>query len=246
MTNDTADNQTKLRAIILIYVSIYTVLNQESLSGAKGYKYMHDVTTRPKSQALFESIRAKILGGQHPAGQWLKQADLEKDYGATRSEVRSALSSLAERGIVEYVKNRGFRVFSRTEEEINEIAEMILALELAAAPQIAETATAEDIETLKKSAANFEEVMRTGRQADLRVANYGFHGAVIDICGNKLIAQTVKHMRECCASGPEVNYMTMDGLQKSNSEHYAIIEAIEARDGARLIEHFKEHSSFRR
>lgn len=221
------------------------MLNGKSTPSPKGQLLIQEVHTRPKSQALFEHIRAKILGGQHPAGQWLKQADLENEYGATRSEVRGALSSLAERGIVEYVKNRGFRVFSRTEEEIDEIAEMILALELAVAPQIVSNATADDIAALKKSAAYFEEMMRTGRQADLRVANYGFHGTVIDLCKNKLIAQTVKHLRECCASGPEVNYMTIAGLNKSNSEHYAIIDAIVTKDNDRLISQFTEHSSFK-
>lgn len=215
------------------------------VSVTKGLLVIQEIHTRPKSQALFESIRAKILSGQHPAGQWLKQADLESEYGATRSEVRGALSSLAERGVVEYVKNRGFRVFSRTEEEINEIAEMILALELAVAEQIIQNATSEDVEALRQNAADFEEVMRSGRQADLRVANYGFHGVVIDLCGNKLIARTVKHLRECCASGPEVNYLTMDGLNKSNAEHYEIIAAIEAKDSAELTACFNKHSSFR-
>jgi len=204
---------------------------------------IYELHTRPKSQELFENIRAKILEGHYPAGQWLKQADLEGQFQAGRSEVRAALSSLAERGIVEYVKNRGFRVFSRSDEDIAEIAEMIVALEKTAAAKIIANASDDDVEKLKELADVFEGSIRNGSQAELRLANYHFHNAVIDLCGNKLIARTVCHLRECCAGGPEARYMAYDGLQKSNREHHAIINAIEKGEEATLKELFIQHSA---
>ncbi|MFC3052905.1 GntR family transcriptional regulator [Kordiimonas pumila] len=203
---------------------------------------IHEIHTRPKSQALFENIRAKILEGHHPSGQWLKQADLESQYGASRSDVRSALSSLAERGVVEYVKNRGFRVFTRSTEELDEIAEMIAALETAAADSIIENATVQDMVETREIAKRFESLIRQGSQAELRIENYRFHDKIISMCGNKLIARTVRHLRECCASGPEVRYMTFDGLQKSNKEHFEIIEAIETDNAVALRNRLAAHA----
>jgi DNA-binding GntR family transcriptional regulator len=201
-----------------------------------------DFHTRPKSQALFERVRARILEGHHAPGQWLKQADLENEYGASRSEVRAVLSSLAERGVVEYVKNRGFRVYERTAEEIGEISEMIVALEGAAAARIATNATADDIEHLRSLAEDFENLIRKGSLAELRIANYRFHGALIALSGNKLITRTVCNLRECCASGPENRYGTFDGLQTSNSEHHAIIAAISDHDATRLEALLRNHA----
>lgn len=201
-----------------------------------------DFHTRPKSQALFEHVRARILEGHHAPGQWLKQADLEAQYSASRSEVRAVLSSLAERGVVEYIKNRGFRVYERSAEEIDEISEMIAALEGAAAAKITANATQENLNTMQELAQRFENLIRSGSLAELRIANYRFHGALIALAGNKLIARTVSNLRECCASGPENRYGTFDGLQKSNNEHHAIIEAVRDRDAVRLEELLRAHA----
>lgn len=202
-----------------------------------------DISTRPKSQALFGQVRARILEGHHPPGQWLKQADLEAQYGATRSEVRAVLSSLAERGIVEYVRNRGFRVYARTESEIADIVEMIVALEGAAARHIAERADPDSIAELEQCADEFERLIRSGNLADLRIANYRFHERVIALCGNARLARTVRNLRECCASGPEARYATFDGLQQSNREHHDIIAAIRAGDAGGLETLMRAHAT---
>ena len=204
---------------------------------------MLEVHTRPKSKDLFDHIREHILQGHYFPGQWLKQAELETFYQASRSEVRAALSSLSERGIVEYVKNRGFRVFNRSPEEIREIVEMITVLEGVAAHTIVDTATKEDIAALKDLADQFENLITSGSHAELRLTNYRFHDKLNSLCGNRLMAQTIRHLRECCVSGPFERYTTFDGLKASSKEHYQIIKLLKTRDAKALEKLLKQHSS---
>ncbi len=164
-------------------------------------------------------------------------------YDATRSEVRAVLSSLAERGIVEYVTNRGFRVFDRTPEEINDIIEMIVALEGAAAPSMAANADDASIAELTRMAEQFDALITEGSHADLRLLNYRFHSRLNALGGNALMARTVQNLRECCISGPFGRYTTYQGLRASASEHFAIIDALKAHDGERLTQLLREHSS---
>tara|TARA_B100001939_G_scaffold300374_1_gene276295 strand:- start:6702 stop:7325 length:624 start_codon:yes stop_codon:yes gene_type:complete len=204
---------------------------------------MLEVNTRPKSTALYERIRKHILEGQYFPGQWLKQADLEESYNASRSEVRAALSTLAERGIVEYIKNRGFRIFNRSPEEIREIVEMIVVLEAAAAPGIVKNATDKDIDELEKLAQKFDSLIISASHAELRLTNYRFHDMLNSLCGNNLMAQTIRNLRECCVSGPFQRYTTFSGLQESSCEHFDIVSAVRKRDAGALESLLRQHAT---
>jgi DNA-binding GntR family transcriptional regulator len=192
---------------------------------------------------LLDRIRADILEGRYFPGQWLKQAELEQAYDATRADVRGALSLLAERGLVEYAKNQGFRVHDRSPEEIQEIVDMIVALEAAAVPRIIQNATPADISRLRQLAHAFDEKTRTGRHVELRLLNFQFHNALNVLCGNQRMATTIQTLRECCTAGPFLRYQSFDGTQESSREHFAIIDAIETRDVDRLAQLMRQHTT---
>lgn len=204
---------------------------------------VEEVHTRPKSKPVFDRLRAHVLEGHFPPGQWLKQVELEALYGATRSEIRAALSSLAERGMVEYAKNRGFRIFNRSPEEIRDIVEMITVLEAASAPGIVKVADSAAIADLSALANAFDDLIESGSHAELRLLNYRFHSQLNQLSGNSLIARTVQNLRECCISGPFGRYTSYEGLKASSREHFGIIRLIEARDAEGLAAMLREHSS---
>ncbi|HET7335791.1 MAG TPA: GntR family transcriptional regulator [Rhizomicrobium sp.] len=201
------------------------------------------VHTRPKSKALFDRIRTHVLEGHFPPGHWLKQAELEETYNATRSEVRAALSSLSERGMVEYVQNRGFRIFNRSQDEISQIVEMITILEAAAADGIIRNATPAQVAELTALANEFDGLIESGSHSELRLLNYRLHSKINQLCGNDLIARTIQNLRECCITGPFGRYTSYDGLKASSREHFAIIRLIEARDVSGLSDILRSHSS---
>jgi len=66
--------------------------------------------TAPVHAAVADRLRHDIIYCRWVAGQWLKQADLEAEYGASRSEVRAALTEMLRRGLVVHELNRGYRV----------------------------------------------------------------------------------------------------------------------------------------
>ena len=204
---------------------------------------MTDGYTRPKSKALFDHIRMDILRGKHTAGKWLKQIELEEQYNATRSDVRAALSSLAERGIVEYVRNRGYRIFDRRPEEIQDIVEMIVVLEAACATAIVERATDKDIEELTALANDFNNLIESGDLAHLRLSNYHFHARLNALTSNQRMANEIRNLRECCAVIPFARYTTFEGLKESNKEHFEIIEAVKQRNAKLLASLIKKHTT---
>lgn len=204
---------------------------------------MSKVRTRQKFTALSDRIREHILEGRYFPGQWLKQTELENFYKASRSDVRGALLTLSERGVVEYIKNHGFRVFSRSDEEIREIVDMIAILECAAAPRIVANITEDGLNEVELLVNVFRDLIPSGSHAALRLANYHIHDKLNFYCGNDLLMKTVRHLRECCITGPFERYSTFAGLTESNREHFAILDALRRRDVAEFQALIKSHST---
>lgn len=63
-----------------------------------------------KSEPLLERMKRDISSSQFRRGGWLRLADLEARYGASRTEVRKALAALAALRTLEHVANYGYRV----------------------------------------------------------------------------------------------------------------------------------------
>ncbi len=204
---------------------------------------MQETHTRPKSKPVFDRIRADILGGHYHAGQWLKQAELEANYSATRSDVRASLSSLHEQGLVEYVKNRGFRVYDRSPQELEEINELLAILEVAAAPSMVKNVDARALQDLEDAAEKFDKLVNGGSHVELRLANYEYHRRLNDLCGSKLIATHIRSLRERSIIGPFNRYTTFDGLRASSAEHFEIIALLRARNAEKLAALLKAHVS---
>src|SRR6478609_11290341 len=93
------------------------------------------------ADAVVESIRAGITAGELVPGGTYSVYQLAEVLEVSRSPVREALVRLAEAGLVQIDRNRGFRVLTPQARDIEEIIDIRLALEPAAARRAAEQAT---------------------------------------------------------------------------------------------------------
>jgi DNA-binding GntR family transcriptional regulator len=87
---------------------------------------------------VVDAIRAAIADGEFVPNQRLVEADLSERFGASRTNVRTALVQLASEGLVERVQNRGARVRAVSLAEAIEITEVRMALEGLCAARAAE------------------------------------------------------------------------------------------------------------
>ena len=83
--------------------------------------------------ALTESLRERILGGELKPGTPLREEALSSEYEVARHSLRSALRTLQGEGIVQIEPNRGARVKSLSEEDVRGLSELRMALEVEAA-----------------------------------------------------------------------------------------------------------------
>ena len=75
-------------------------------------------------RVLAEQLRLDICVGRLAPDTKLKIEDLRKSYGGSTNSLREALISLASAGLVEAVDQRGFRVASMTEDDLEDVTRL--------------------------------------------------------------------------------------------------------------------------
>ena len=83
--------------------------------------------------ALTQSLRERILGGELKPGTPLREEALSGEYEVARHSLRSALRTLQGEGIVQIEPNRGARVKSLSPDDVRGLSELRMALEVEAA-----------------------------------------------------------------------------------------------------------------
>lgn len=83
--------------------------------------------------ALAEALRNRILEGDLAPGTPLREEALAGEYDVARHTLRSALRALQGEGIVQILPNRGARVTSLSQDDVQGLSDLRVALEVEAA-----------------------------------------------------------------------------------------------------------------
>jgi len=198
-------------------------------------------TARPKPSEIAGLLERDINIGQLGPRAWLKQIDLEEQYGCSRIDLRQALDRLVEKGLVRREVNRGYRVEEISEERMDEIRRIRAILEVAAAedlmPRMDEAALAE----LTGCAQRFADSLTTGTVAEQEAANHEFHAVMLRYCSNRELVRLIFDLRSRLPLNVTRQRNTSTLLARAAADHFAIIECLRARDMERLAPLLHRH-----
>ncbi len=156
---------------------------------------------------VVEELGIRIVRGDlAPEAAFPKEADLEAEFGVSRSVIREAVKTLAAKGLLESRTRTGIRVLSPVHWNLldaealswrysamppsqffGELFELRLMIEPEAAALAAERATADDLTEISASFEAMTEASQanvSGIEADLR-----FHRGILAACHNPLLLQ---------------------------------------------------------
>ena len=186
------------------------------------------------ADAVAAAIARDISSGQFGNGAWLKQVDMEDRYRCTRADARRALEALALKGAVQRIPQRGYYVTVIDERSHRELVEVRVILETAAVPSIVDQATENDIADLKRLAELFAVSVRRGDAAEKYNANRAFHVRLTQLCQNRELVKLALDVRGYLPATPIAQWRSQARIERSCEEHFMMIEALSARDIARL------------
>jgi DNA-binding GntR family transcriptional regulator len=148
---------------------------------------------------LYEQLRQMIIDGTLAPGQPLREQELERRFGTSRSPIREALRLLELSGLATHAQRRGFRVVLYSEREIRQLYLLRAELEAYA---IKELADQQDLQPLLTRLREALERLR-GCDPDRAVLSYlstvrGAFLAIVDFIGNQPLREAVHRLNERC------------------------------------------------
>lgn len=85
--------------------------------------------TKTIRKRIYEHLREQLLNGEIAPPEHLIEAKIAKELGTSRTPVREALHSLELEGLIESIPRVGYVVKPISEEEVEEICEIRMAIE---------------------------------------------------------------------------------------------------------------------
>src|SRR5438128_10222816 len=195
---------------------------------------------RNASAAATELIREAIVDGRLPPGQRLKEEELARELGISRTPVREARLILQAEGLVDAAPNRGAVVRSHDAGDLEDLYQLRALLEGYAARRAAAHISEAAVADLRASCERFENLAE-GDVQELVKENLLFHNVILDASSSRRVAELVRKVIELPLVYRSYIWYSVDQRRISAHYHRQITRAFEARDGERAELVMKEH-----
>lgn len=184
------------------------------------------------TDAAYESLKRAVLTCTLAPGTELREAQLAEQFRLGRSPVRGALGRLVQDGFVEVRPRKGYRVTDLKITDVNEVFELRLMLEPAAAELAASRAPRETIRSLHDLAhAEYDHTDPTSYERFI-VDNREFHVRLAEAAGNHRLARSIRTLLEEMQRLFFLSLTVRDTSSEQMHEHHALYDAIVAGDAA--------------
>jgi DNA-binding GntR family transcriptional regulator len=193
------------------------------------------VQTDSNKLRIYRSLREEILGGVFDMGQRLNESQLAFRYGVSKTPVREALTLLTHEGLVEVQPRVGYLTSRVTLKDVEDIFEMRLIVESAAAERAADRIAEAELARL----ASLRSTYRPGDRDSYRhflAENLDFHRSLALATGNKQLVDVVVRLLEQMQRLLILRLEVGSGGQDMVDEHGEIIAALRARAAGRARE----------
>jgi len=188
-----------------------------------------------------KSLSAAIISGTLAPGTLVSVPTLATQFDVSATPVREAMLDLEQRGFVEAVRNKGFRVIELGEQDLREIVELRQLLEAPAMRSLAGTIPAE---TMPQWRALADRIAVCAANADLTGFiddDRNFHLGLLGLYGNLRLVAVVGELRA------QTRMVNLAGMAQSRElaeaarEHTLMLDLLERGEGQALEELMVRH-----
>jgi len=172
----------------------------------------------------------------------LDERDLAERMGVSRTPIRDALARLEHEGLVESIPRRGYHIVRKSREELVEIIQVWAALESMAARLITERASDDEIASLRRIFATFENGELAAKLDEYSDANLAFHSRIIELARSATLSKLAEGMMIHVRSIRHRTISEDHRFERSMVDHMHIIESLERREPDLAERLVKEHA----
>ncbi|MEE1773030.1 GntR family transcriptional regulator [Streptomyces sp. JV185] len=142
------------------------------------------------------ALRAALIAGELRPGMIYSAPALAADFGVSATPVREAMLDLAREGLVEAVRNKGFRITELTEQDLDDFTELRVMIEVPTVGRIARMGRTKELEALRPLA---RAIVAAAAEHDILgylEADRRFHLELLGLAGNRRLVEEVGNLRK--------------------------------------------------
>jgi DNA-binding GntR family transcriptional regulator len=185
------------------------------------------------AERAYLELRQRILDGRLPAGHRLKEIELARELGISRTPVRDALSRLSVEGLLDFRPNSGATVAVWSEVHIDQMFRIRAMLEPFAAEIAASQISDAEVSELGNLCAIMEEAARRESSEDLMklaAANARFHRIIIDAARSDHLAKLISLAVDAPLTLRIFSRYSPEEIERSMRHHRELVDALAHRD----------------
>ncbi|RYH18305.1 MAG: GntR family transcriptional regulator [Alcaligenaceae bacterium] len=186
-------------------------------------------------------LRARIISGELKSDTLHALGTIADELQVSVTPVREALLDLSKDGLIEMVRNRGFRVRTLSEKELDDLVQLRLMIEPAAVRDIAAEGKVSDMATLRRLTAQADEAAEKGNWTEFLDTDRDMHLRLLSYLDNPRLVAVVGQLRDQGRLYGLDTVAGTDTFRRSTLEHTAILDAVENRDGEEAEKLMAQH-----
>lgn len=201
---------------------------------------MASIISRNLSEQIFDVVRERIISGQVPADNPIRQDALAAELGVSKIPLREALARLEQEGLLRSHANRGYFVSGLSSEEAEEVYALRLKLEPEAVAIAARTATDADRSHAQEVFRALDHVTHS-RGEGVGALNRSFHLALIRPSGRLITTNILERLQLLAERYVRKHLEPLGRDVRASDEHRCLLQAWLERDEAEVSRLTSEH-----
>ena len=182
-------------------------------------------------EELTVTLRGAVISGELVPGQIYSAPALAKQFGVSATPVREAMLDLVREGLVDTMRNKGFRVTDLSDADLDNINDLRALIEVPTVRRITEGGVdPATIEKLRMLAAGIEDAAKRRDLIAHVTIDTDFHLTLLATTGNDPLVDTVRSLRSKSRIYGLRLLAERDELIPSSREHMELVDLIEAGD----------------
>ena len=199
------------------------------------------IARRALHDEVVRRLRDLIVEGELAPGARVPERELCARFGISRTPLREALKVLATEGLVDLQHHRGAVVATLTSEAVDDMFQVMGALEALAGDNACRRASAADIAAIE--ALHREMLAQYARRnlSEYFRLNQQIHERLIEAAASPVLSGIYRSLSVRIRRARYMANLSRPRWDQAVAEHEQILEALRARDGARLSRLLREH-----